>query len=108
MATPSAATLCAVIALVLWLPSGWLIARRLPLGADLRLAAAPILGWGVQCVVVLRVSMLGGFSATSVVAATAALGLAAIFAPPPAEPSARPPPPRLLPASPPRAGAPAL
>jgi len=90
MATPSAATLCAVIALVLWLPSGWLIARRLPLGADLRLAAAPILGWGVQCVVVLQVSMLGGFSATSVVAATAALGLAAIFAPPPAEPSARP------------------
>src|SRR3974390_3193422 len=90
MATPSAATLCAVIALVLWLPSGWLIARRLPLGADLRRAAAPIRGWGVQCVVVLQVSMLGGFSATSVVAATAALGLAAILAPPPAQPSARP------------------
>ena len=41
MATPLAAILCSLVALALWMPAGFLIARRLPLERDLRLAAAP-------------------------------------------------------------------
>jgi hypothetical protein len=90
MATPSAATLCAVIAVLVWLPIGWLIARILPLGPDLRLAATPILGWAVQCVVALQVATLAGFSATIVISTTATLAIAAALLPPvSAEPRAR-------------------
>lgn len=84
MATPSAATVCALLALLLWVPVGWLMARRLPLGPDMRLAAAPILGWAGQGVVALHVSALGGFSATTVIAATVLLGFATILMPAPA------------------------
>jgi hypothetical protein len=82
MATPSAAILCCLLALLLWMPLGWLIARRLPLEDELRLAAAPILGWAVQSVVALQVSMFGGFTPMGVMATTAVIGLAATLAPP--------------------------
>jgi hypothetical protein len=81
MATPSAAILCSLLALVLWMPVGFLIARRLPLERDLRLAAAPVLGWAVQNIVALHVSMLGGFTAVNILVATALIGLAAILLP---------------------------
>jgi hypothetical protein len=81
MATPSAAIICALLALLVWGPVGWLIARRLPLGRDLGLAAAPFLGWAVQNVVALHVSMLGGFTLLNVFAATALIALAAILSP---------------------------
>ncbi len=79
MATPSAAILCALLALLLWAPVGWLIARRLPLGRDLRFAAAPVLGWAVQNVVALQVSTFGGFAPANVLAATMLICLAAIL-----------------------------
>jgi hypothetical protein len=79
MATPSAAILCSLLALLLWAPVGWLIARTLPLGHDLRLAAAPALGWAVQNIVTLHISMSGGFTPVDVLAATVLIGLAAIL-----------------------------
>lgn len=81
MATPSAAILCSLLALLLWVPLGWLIARRLPLERDLRLAAAPVLGWAVQNIAALYVSMAGGFTPMSVVDATALAGLVAMLRP---------------------------
>src|SRR5260370_23973241 len=79
MASASAAILCALVALLLWAPVGWLIARRLPLGRDLRFAAAPVLGWAVQNVVALQVSTFGGFAPANVLAATMLIRLAAIL-----------------------------
>ncbi len=81
MATPSAAILCALLALLLWAPVGWLIARRLPLGRDLCFAAAPVLGWAVQNVVALQVATFGGFAPANVLAATMLICLAAILGP---------------------------
>jgi len=60
MASPSAAFLCSLLALLLWAPVGFLIAGRLPIGRGLRLAVAPVLGWAVQDVSALHVSMVGG------------------------------------------------
>ncbi len=79
MATLSTAILCSLLALLLWVPLGWLVARRLPLERDLRLAAAPVLGWAVQNSVALYVAMAGGFTLVSVVGATAIAGLTAIL-----------------------------
>jgi hypothetical protein len=81
MATPSAAFLCPLLALLLWTPVGFRIACRLPIGRDLRLAATPILGWAVQDVSALHVSMLGGFTLANLVAATVLIGLVAFLAP---------------------------
>jgi hypothetical protein len=81
MATPSAAILCSLLALALWMPTGFLIACRLPLERDLRLAAAPVLGWAVQSIVALYVSMFAGFTLVSVLGATVLIGLAAIVLP---------------------------
>ena len=81
MATPSAAFLCSLLALLLWALVGFLIACRLPIGRDMRLALAPALGWAVQDVSALQVSMLGGFTPVNLLAATALIGLAAFLAP---------------------------
>jgi hypothetical protein len=81
MATPSAAILCSLLALFMWAPVGFLIARRLPLERDLRLAAAPVLGWAVQHAAALNVAVASGFTSTTVLAATAAVALAAILIP---------------------------
>ena len=70
-----------MLALLLWLPPGLLLARRLPFGADLRLAIAPLLGWSMQSVVALNVSMLSGFSVITVVAVTAVLCIAVRLVP---------------------------
>jgi hypothetical protein len=83
MATLSAAILCCLLALLLWVPVGFLIARRLPLERGLRLAAAPVLGWAMQTVVALYAAMAGGFTAVNVVAATALVALAAALIPAP-------------------------
>src|SRR5262249_2659572 len=66
MATLFATILSSLLALLLWTPVGWLIARWLPLERDLRLAAAPILGWAVQNIVVLHIAMFGGFTTVNV------------------------------------------
>jgi hypothetical protein len=81
MATLSAAVLCSVVALLLWIPVGFLIARRLPLARDLRMAAAPVLGWAVQNVAALYLAMLGGFTAVTILAATALVAFAALLIP---------------------------
>jgi hypothetical protein len=81
MATASAAILCSLLALLLWVPAGFLIARHLPLERDLRLAAAPVLGWAVQNVVALYAAMLGGFTPLNVLIATALAGVAAVLLP---------------------------
>ena len=78
MATTSAAIGCALLALLLWVPVGWLIARRLPLDPDLRVAAAPILGWAMQGIVAIWICTLGGFSTATILAATAVVCVAAI------------------------------
>jgi hypothetical protein len=88
MATPPAAILCSLLALLLWVPPGYLVARRLPLERDLRLAAAPVLGWAVQTIVSLYAAMAGGFTAVNVVAATAFVALAAALIPAPSGPEA--------------------
>jgi hypothetical protein len=80
-ATPSTAFLCSLLALLLWALVGFLIACRLPIGRDMRLAVAPALGWAVQDVSALQVSMLGGFTPVNLLAATALIGLAAFLAP---------------------------
>ena len=81
MASPSAAFLCSLLALLLWAPVGFLIAWRLPIGRDLRLAVAPVLGWAVQDVSALHVSMVGGLTLANVLATTALIGFAAFLAP---------------------------
>jgi hypothetical protein len=81
MATLSATILCSLLALLLWMPVGFLIARRLPLERDLRLAAAPALGWAVQTVVALYATMLGGFTPANVLGATALVCVAAFLLP---------------------------
>lgn len=81
MATPSAAILCALLALLLWVPIGWLIARRLPLGRDLALAAAPLLGWAVQGIIALQAATAAGFTMIVILAATLAIGAAALLLP---------------------------
>jgi hypothetical protein len=86
MATLSAAFLCSLLALLLWTPVGFLIACRLPIGRDLRLAVAPVLGWAVQDVSALHVSMLGGFTPVNLVATTALIALAAFLTPTPRPP----------------------
>ncbi|MEP9368006.1 hypothetical protein [Xanthobacter sp. VNH20] len=81
MATPSAAILCALLALLLWVPVGWLIARRLPLGRDLALAMAPTLGWAVQGTFALHAATAAGFTAVIILGATFVIGGAAILLP---------------------------
>jgi hypothetical protein len=62
MATLSSSLLCGVIALLLWMPLGWLVNRRLGLGRGLALPLAPIMGWATQSAVALAVSSMAGFS----------------------------------------------
>lgn len=81
MATPSAAFACAILACVLWLPVGWLMARRLPFGPDLRLAVVPLLGWAGQGIIAWQASMMAGFSAMTLLTVTVLLGLAAFLTP---------------------------
>ncbi|MFG1412753.1 hypothetical protein V5G24_16725 [Xanthobacter sp. VTT E-85241] len=85
MATPSAAILCALLALLLWVPVGWLIGRRLPLGRDLALATAPMLGWAVQGIIALQVATAAGFTVIIILTATLAIGGAALLLPAAAE-----------------------
>ncbi|MBS0241460.1 MAG: hypothetical protein JSS20_04735 [Proteobacteria bacterium] len=79
MATTGAAVICALLALVLWVPIGWLTARRLSLGPALEIAAAPILGWALQGITVFWVGSFAGFSVTTVAVSTLLMlaGLAA-------------------------------
>ncbi|MFG1397118.1 hypothetical protein [Roseixanthobacter pseudopolyaromaticivorans] len=81
MATPSAAILCALLAFLLWVPVGWLIARRLPVGRDLALAMAPTLGWAVQGIIALHAATAAGFTVIVILAATLAIGGAALLLP---------------------------
>ncbi|MFG1427675.1 hypothetical protein [Roseixanthobacter glucoisosaccharinicivorans] len=91
MATPSAAILCALVALLLWVPVGWLIARRLPLGRDLALAAAPLLGWAVQGMIALHVATAAGFTTIVLLVATLAIGGATLLLPAAKDGAAAPP-----------------
>ncbi|HEX9448891.1 MAG TPA: hypothetical protein VF920_12960, partial [Dongiaceae bacterium] len=61
MASTFSAFLCALVALALWTSIGWVFARRLSLGPALVLPLAPVLGWAVQNVVALAVSLIVGF-----------------------------------------------
>ncbi len=85
MASPYSAILCSALAIVLWMVAGWVIARRLPLGRDLAIAVAPILGWSVQTVIALQVSLIAGFTPVTVIASTIIILVALIGggAPPP-------------------------
>lgn len=87
MASTYAAIGCALLALLLWVPAGWLIARRLPLESALRLAVAPILGWAMQGIVALWICTLGGFSTATVLAATVTVCAVSLLGARPAEAS---------------------
>lgn len=91
MASNSHALFCALMALVLWTSIGWVIARRLPLGAALVLPMAPSIGWAAQNVVALVLSLLVGFSVLTTLASLLLLIiLAFILAPKSTNASFRP------------------
>jgi len=81
MATPSAALLCCLVALLLWTGPGYLIAWRLRVAPDLRAAVAPILGWGVGNVAALNAATLFGFSPLTVLATTSTIAVGAALGP---------------------------
>jgi len=81
MASPAAAFLCALVALLLWAGPGVLVARRLALGRDLGVAAAPVLGWGIGTVAGLGASALFGFTPLTVIATAMAIAVIAAFVP---------------------------
>lgn len=79
MASIPIAALCALVALLLWAPLGWLVARRLRLGdAVARLAVAPALGWALQAPFALVIARFTGLSLSSILGST--LVLAALAA----------------------------
>ncbi|TXH31786.1 MAG: hypothetical protein E6Q98_26510 [Rhodospirillaceae bacterium] len=80
MASLSNSVLCGIIALLLWMPLGWLINRRLGFGRDLALPLAPVMGWATQSAVSLALSSLTGFSTGTILASAAIVaGLACIL-----------------------------
>jgi hypothetical protein len=82
MASLYYAFVCAIAALVLWTGVGWVFARRLPLGRALALPLAPALGWAIQNVVALDLSLVVGFSLASILGAAAlACGAVLLLAP---------------------------
>ncbi|HVJ42044.1 MAG TPA: hypothetical protein VM639_11120 [Dongiaceae bacterium] len=81
MASLSSSVLCGVIALLLWMPLGWLINRRLGFGRDLALPLAPIVGWATQSAVSLALSVSAGFSAGIVLASVGIIGCLAFIPP---------------------------
>ncbi len=79
MASTFSAFLCALVALALWTSIGWVFARRLSLGPALVLPLAPVLGWAVQNVVALAVSLIVGFSALTPLGTALLLGVLALL-----------------------------
>jgi hypothetical protein len=82
MASPSSAALCALLGLLLWTITGWVVARRLPLPGALALPIAPTLGWAVQNVVALTLSLAAGLSNWTMLGAVGLVGAAALLMPP--------------------------
>ncbi|MDY0884478.1 hypothetical protein ACFPL7_00155 [Dongia soli] len=80
MASLSSSVLCGIMALLLWMPLGWLINRRLGFGRDLAAPLAPVMGWATQSAVSLALSSLTGFSTGTIFASAAIVaGLAFIL-----------------------------
>jgi hypothetical protein len=73
MASTLNASVCAILALILWTGVGMGITRRLTLGPTLSLPLAPIIGWAVQNVLSLAICLIDGFGAGTVIGTTVAL-----------------------------------
>ncbi|MBP2307020.1 hypothetical protein GBZ48_23355 [Azospirillum melinis] len=71
MPSLSLAALCAATGLVLWMASGYALARSLAFDRAIALTLAPVLGWAVQNALALLLSLVGGFSPVATVGAMA-------------------------------------
>lgn len=79
MASLSSSVLCGVVALLIWVPLGWLVNRRLRFSRDLALPLAAITGWATQSTVSLALCSFAGFSVATVLAAVVLVaGLAVV------------------------------
>jgi len=67
----SLAALCIATGLVLWMASGYALARSLAFDRAIAMALAPVLGWAVQNALALLLSLVVGFSPVATVGAMA-------------------------------------
>ncbi|WGF86263.1 hypothetical protein [Marinivivus vitaminiproducens] len=72
----------ALVAVLLWSWIGWIVLRRVSLGADMRVCAAPALGWALQTVTALLLSSAVGLSVWTVLGSAAALAALSRLVPP--------------------------
>lgn len=71
MPSLSLVALCIATGLVLWMASGYALARALAFDRAVALALAPVLGWAVQNALALTLSLVVGFSPVATVGAVA-------------------------------------
>ncbi|MBY6261729.1 hypothetical protein EI613_07280 [Azospirillum sp. 412522] len=71
MPSLSLIALCIATGLVLWMASGFALARALAFDRAIALPLAPVLGWAVQNALALPLSLLAGFSPVATVGAVA-------------------------------------
>ncbi len=79
MASILSALFCAIAGFLLWTGVGWLVARRLALNPTLALPCAPALGWAVQNVLALALSLGAGFSWLTIIGGSVLAGMAAVL-----------------------------
>ncbi|CAO3440954.1 hypothetical protein [Azospirillum endophyticum] len=71
--------LCIATGLVLWMASGYALARSLAFDRDIALPLAPVLGWAVQNALALLLSLAIGFSPLATVGAVALICAAGLL-----------------------------
>ncbi|MGA1858253.1 hypothetical protein VH569_19875 [Azospirillum sp. 11R-A] len=79
MPSLSLAALCIATGLVLWMASGYALARSLAFDRAVALALAPVLGWAVQNALALLLSLVVGFSPVATVGAVALICAAGLL-----------------------------
>ncbi|WP_395455425.1 hypothetical protein ACHMW5_10290 [Azospirillum melinis] len=79
MPSLSLAALCIATGLVLWMASGYALARSLAFDRAVALALAPVLGWAVQNALALMISLVVGFSPVATVGAMALICAAGLL-----------------------------
>ncbi|CAO3402486.1 hypothetical protein [Azospirillum palustre] len=79
MPSLSLAALCIATGLVLWMASGYVLARSLAFDRAVALALAPVLGWAVQNALALLLSLVIGFSPVATVGAVALICAAGLL-----------------------------
>ena len=79
MPSLSLAALCIATGLVLWMASGYALARSLAFDRAVALALAPVLGWAVQNALALMLSLVVVFSPVATVGAVALICAAGLL-----------------------------